>query len=136
MNSLRINDAVLATPWSLNNPNKYTSEVKDEDWLPGTLLKKHDDGTFDIRFYKHINHHGECSDDDEYYNENGNRNKNTVIEHVSNVLPKYAYSNETRDISYQFNKSIERMVTGILNSNTTLDEFVASLNEYGPLKTA
>ena len=25
------------------------------------------------------------------WGENGNRNKNTVIEHVSNVLPKYAF---------------------------------------------
>ena len=39
LNSLCINDAVLATPWSLNNLNKYASEVKDADWLPGTLLK-------------------------------------------------------------------------------------------------
>ena len=48
------------------------------------------------------------------------RDLNTIIEHVSNVLPKYAFSNETRDISYQFNKNIERKIVDILNSKTFL----------------
>ena len=127
-NSLRVTDTVLATPWSENNLNKYASEIKDTDWLPGTILKKHDDGTFDICFYKQINDHGENSDDDEYYHgdeyydnrDTRMRDLNTIIEHVSNVLPKYAFSNETRDISYQFNKNIERKIVDILNSKTFL----------------